>query len=183
MKDSKQPVSCVRARNSSCRRLASPGLRRSESGARRSEAEAAHLSAYRLRFCKRGRSRPWISRAFSPAGKIGVSWIATRGESTCGHRRRPRHHMSLGESLTTRWPSSSATTTLAAFRRRRVHKRILRHRHRDCRQLREGGTPGLGLLDGRPPDAAHLRQADRARIRAPTEGQFSHFSARTAISL
>ena len=72
--------------------------------------------------------------------------------------------------------------TLAAYRRERVHKRVLRHRHRDCRQLREGGTPGLGLLDGRPPDAAHLRQADRARIRAPTEEQFSQFSARTAIS-
>ena len=28
--------------------------------------------------------RPWDSRAFSPAGVIGVAWSATRGESTCG---------------------------------------------------------------------------------------------------
>lgn len=53
---SKQPVSCVRARNSACRRLGSPGFQRSESGAapHRSGARAAHQSAHRLRSSKRG---------------------------------------------------------------------------------------------------------------------------------
>ena len=41
--------------------------------------------------------------------------------------------------------------------RGRVLKRALRHQRRGRRQLREGDTPRLGLLDGRPPDVAHCQ--------------------------
>lgn len=184
---SKQPVSCVHARKQRLSAPDSPRIAteriRGRAAPIRSESRTSTCAPATLLQAGGGCPASLDLAGFSPAEKIGAVRSATRGESTYGPPTLTSPSHGPGRAPDYEVAIVFRNDNAGRVPPRTVHKRVLRHRHRDCRQLREGGTPGLGLLDGRPPDAAHLRRADGARIRAPTKEQFSQFSARTAISL